>query len=48
MSLEGDSERSCSLLDIEDYNRRPKLLENFAGYTVFDSQWDDGRIYPLK
>jgi hypothetical protein len=48
MSREGDSERSCSLLDIEDYNRRPKLLENFAGYTVFDSQWDDGRIYPLK
>lgn len=31
-------ERNASLLDIEEYNRRSKLLENFGAWTVFDSQ----------
>ncbi|MCY4074304.1 MAG: ABC transporter permease, partial [Acidobacteria bacterium] len=34
---EQGAERNCSLLDIEDYNRRSRLLENIGGYTVFDS-----------
>ncbi|MYD88386.1 MAG: FtsX-like permease family protein, partial [Acidobacteria bacterium] len=35
---EQGAERNCSLLDIEEYNRRSTLLENIGGYTVFDSQ----------
>ena len=35
---EQGAERDCSLLDIEEYNRRSSLLENIGGYTVFDSQ----------
>ena len=35
---EQGAERNCSLLDIEDYNRRSSLLENIGGYTVFNSQ----------
>ena len=35
---EQGAERNCSLLDIEEYNRRSSLLENIGGYTVFDSQ----------
>ena len=35
---EQGAERNCSLLDIEEYNRRSHLLENIGGYTVFDSQ----------
>jgi putative ABC transport system permease protein len=38
LSNERDAERNCSLLDIDDYNRRSTLLENFGAYTVFDSQ----------
>lgn len=35
---EEGAERNCSLLDIEEYNRRSRLVQNFGGYTVFDSQ----------
>ncbi len=35
---EQGAERNCSLLDIEEYNRRSSLLDNIGGYTVFDSQ----------
>jgi len=35
---EQGAERNCSLLDIEEYNRRSTSLENVAGYVVFDSQ----------
>lgn len=38
MTAEKGAERNCSLLDIEDYNRRAKLLKNAGGYTEFDSQ----------
>lgn len=35
---EQGAERNCSLLDIEEYNRRAKSIENAGGYVVFDSQ----------
>lgn len=38
MTKEQNAERNCSLLDIEEYNRRAKLLRNFGAYTSFDSQ----------
>lgn len=40
MTKEQNAERNCSLLDIEEYNRRSKLIQNFGGYTSFDSQID--------
>lgn len=38
MTQEQNAERNCSLLDIEEYNRRAKLIRNFGAYTSFDSQ----------
>jgi predicted permease len=38
LRTEGNVERGCSLLDIEDWNRRSKLVEYFGAYTNFDSQ----------
>ncbi len=35
---EQGAERNCSLLDIEEYNRRSRTVENVGGYVVFDSQ----------
>lgn len=35
---EQGAERNCSLLDIEEYNRRSRTVENVGGYIVFDSQ----------
>lgn len=35
---EQGAERNCSLLDIEEYNRRSRTIENVGGYVVFDSQ----------
>jgi putative ABC transport system permease protein len=31
-------ERNASLLDVEEYNRRSQLLENFGAWTAYDSQ----------
>ena len=45
---EQGAERDCSLLDIEEYNRRSSLLENIGGYTLFDSQIEgDGLAEPI-
>lgn len=38
MERENQAERNCSLLDIEDYNRRATLIKEFGAYTTFDSQ----------
>lgn len=38
MEKENQAERNCSLLDIEDYNRRGRLVKDFGAYTTFDSQ----------
>jgi predicted permease len=38
LAKDRDQERNASLLDIEDYNRRSKLTENFGAWTVFESQ----------
>jgi putative ABC transport system permease protein len=35
---EANLERGCSLLDIEDWNRRAKLVSYFGAYTSFDAQ----------
>lgn len=35
---EQGAKRNCSLLDIEEYNRRSRLLTQIGGYTVFESR----------
>lgn len=35
---ERGQERNASLLDVEEYNRRSKLVENFGAWTAFESQ----------
>lgn len=45
---EQGAERNCSLLDIEEYNRRSRTVENVGAYIVFDSQiTGDGGAEPV-